>query len=264
MLPMDIEPLDQGNFGTCVTFSMLGAIQASTQNKDMASLPSLSCTLQMIVSTTGKNVWNGAQLDDTWGTTLNNGYIPNGKIPNQITCNQQFPYYEPYGSMAQASQGLTIPMNQYTANSFKPKISLLSVFSHFLYPLVYYLKGALSCPRYTNVKGNPGFYIQFTFMDVTSLMPATITDSTGTHNYYVFYKDGGPPTPAEHAIYAYGYDDNICIKTLSGQQCGVIYLRNSWGYRSENGNYLMTYDYYNTYAFNHSPYYYGIPNLNFK
>lgn len=263
MLPMNIQPLNQGQFGTCVTFSTLGAIQASTQNTNYNTLPSQSCALQMI-GTTGKNVWNGADLDDVWGPILNNGYIQNGKIPNQLICNQQFPYYEPYGSTSQAGQVLSIPLGTYTANSVKPNIPLLQVYSHFWNKPAYYLRSALACPRYKNVKGNPGFYVQFTFMFMSSTVNQTITDATGTHTYTTYYADYGPPTNAGHSVYAYAYNDNICVQTPKGQQCGVIYFRNSWGNTSDNGNYLMTYDYYNTYAYNHSPMFYGIPNLNYN
>lgn len=44
-----------------------------------------------------------------------------------------------------------------------------------------------------------------------------------------------------HATYVYGYDNNICI---NGNECGVLFLRNSWGNTSDNGNYLMTYKYF--------------------
>lgn len=263
-LPMNTSPLNQGNFGTCVTFSMLGMMQASIQNNNISTLPSQSCTLNMIVSTTGKNIWNGAVLDDVWGPMINNGYIPNNKVPNNLICNNSFPYYEAYGSAAQSGQGLTTSLSSYNANSIKQSLPIFPVISNYMQKPVYYLRSALACPKYTNVQGAPGNYIQFTFMFINSTMNATISDETGTRTYTTFYADYGPPTPAGHAVYAYAYNDNICIQTPRGQQCGVIYLRNSWGNSSDNGNYLMTYEYYNLYAKNHSPQFYALPNMNYK
>lgn len=53
--------------------------------------------------------------------------------------------------------------------------------------------------------------------------------------------DTGAVSNSYHAIYVYGYNDNLCIQG----QCGVLYLRNSWGYYgTSNGDYLMTYQYF--------------------
>ena len=66
--------------------------------------------------------------------------------------------------------------------------------------------------------------------------PRTFPEMPG---YYVWADNGTPPLyKSGHAIFAYGYDDDIIV---NGQR-GVLYLRNSWGDDFKLG--AMTYDFF--------------------
>ena len=252
VLPMTTTPLNQGQFGTCATFSMLGAIQAATQTNNYNNLISQSCTLQMATTGLNSNVWNGSWPDLIWGQLRNNGSITNAYAQNGF-CNSSFPVYQPYGSTSQNGQRLTISMGTYQANSAKfnmPYHDISTGPQQFPQTALDRIKQEINDARISNVKGIPGYYPVISFyinQNTNSMMQISADDGTGYHTYPAWFYYNVWERNAAHSIVVYGYDDNVCVQTSSSmypRQCGVLFLRNSWGQNGYNGSYLMTYSYF--------------------
>lgn len=239
--------LDQGNFNTCVTFSMLGAMANSknssrfmseSQNTYPPFVPSASCFLQMLRSN-GRNAWNGYWLGMIFPSVQKQGVISND-IGKTGFCNDAFPVYEPYGDYLQAAQLMKISTNTYVSQSDKMPLEHLkdNWFSNSSDAL-HYIKQQISDRSDIGVYQRRGFYTVFAFY-FSTIPNYQVTLMDGIL-YPVWLDTGYVNKNAGHAIFAYGYDDNLIV---NGQR-GVLFLRNSWGTTmNDSGNYLMTYSYF--------------------
>lgn len=240
ILPLPTGPLDQGNFGTCTTFSAIGALISASNWTNYSIQPSPSCLLNFMVSDSqgSTNPWNGATTYRVLSTLWKAGIIKTS-TGNTGFCNANYPVYEPYGSSAQSGQGLTTSFNTYDSQITWPTSQARQI------------NGGTNGPNALNLikqqlNDGSGAYPVFAF-NQTSTYVTTYVNGVK----YAAWVDTGYFSSSYHAIYVYGYDDNICVQNSTNQtyQCGVLYLRNSWGDTPDittNGNYLMTYQYFNS------------------
>ena len=233
ILPTSPIVLDQGHFSTCVTMSTIGAIMSAQHITDKNNAPSASCLLQLMHMREADQPWDSSWLwfiDGFLGWDHSTRPVV-GTVTEEYGlqggCNDTYKTYEPYGSDLQKTATLSqvgfLRYNKnstrYTQgnghNSFKPGSSeeALSI-----------IKAGLS---------NNSFAVFEFWYDYS---PDRFSEMPG---YFVWVDNGVPPLyKSGHAIFAYGYDDNIIV---NGQR-GVLYLRNSWGYGWENE--AMTYDFF--------------------
>ena len=235
MLNLFTPPLDQGNFGTCVTFGVLGAYAAGIQMANSPVSPSASCLLQLI-KTKGENAWDGYWVQNMASTLKTDGWITEINAKSGF-CHQTYTTYQPRGSNDQKNATL-ISINNYRATSTKLTSNYHEQSFSNADTALNYIKQELNDTSIGPVRGTPGWYPVFSFHH--PYMPnAEINLNDG--RFPVWADDGSPLDRTKgHAAFAYGYDDNIVVNN----QQGVLYLRNSWGYLGNNGNYLMTYSFF--------------------
>ncbi|MCC2625092.1 MAG: Cysteine protease, papain family [Burkholderiales bacterium] len=238
ILPTSPFPLDQGKFGTCVTFSVLGAIMNSRQVTDPNNAPSPSCMLQMLKYWM-VDAWDGFWLNryPTYLEANQGGYgYVTENFGQQGRCNNYYKTYQPQGSDEQKSMRL-ISLSDYTNNSIR-YTNGSNEYNRFAVSsgsdALYQIKLGINNAAVGDVQ-IPGRYSAFAFF-------YNYAPNAWYGSYPVWADDGNPPVRnAGHALFAYGYDDNI---TVNGQQ-GVLYLRNSWGkWGNETGSVLMTYAFF--------------------
>lgn len=240
--------LDQGNFGTCVTFATLGAI--SQQLFWYPSDPSPSCTLQMLRAN-GQDAWNGYFLISLFSYLNKYGWISE-TIGQSAYCNPSYVIYYPYGSTDQEYASLYPSLSNYSENSTKfTDYNIRYILDAFA--ALNHIKKELNDTTHSMVNGTPGYYPIFSFIVANN--PYWFTGSDG-NSYFTWVNFGYPRNNAGHEIFVYGYDDNLSI---NGQK-GVLFLRNSWGNTGSAGNYVMTYDYF--YNYYNADYILSFPYLN--
>ncbi|MBX9597486.1 MAG: hypothetical protein K2X04_02785 [Burkholderiales bacterium] len=250
---LNYSPLNQGSMNTCATFVTLGAIQNT--NDGLSISP--SCTLQMMYTATNRNHWDGSTTDQSITALRNHGYITSS-LGNTGFCNASYPTYQSYSQpLGDSQKKLLIDLNTYKSQS----TSAANIY-HRQYANINDAQNALNMIKndINNTKNNGVIFDN---------MPTKTTNFTKTHGLFptiafwanqsfncLDYKSVNINGQikhikvwsncrfekiASHATFVYGYDNNICI---NGNECGVLFLRNSWGYDSDNGNFLMTYKYF--------------------
>jgi hypothetical protein len=246
-------PLNQGSMGTCATFTTLGAIQSTYNGLSISP----SCTLQMMYTATNKNHWNGSWPDQSMAEIRNHGYITSTAGATGL-CNYSYPVYQPYSPPSNEPQKkLATPLNNYKAQATSAANIYYRMYGNINNP-----QAALDMIR-NEINGRASNGVIFNNVPGQTSGTSWIDGSLTTISFWVSQSDNclsyktvninGKNKSIKvwnsckfektsgHATYVYGYDNNICI---NGNECGVLFLRNSWGNTSDNGNFLMTYKYF--------------------
>ncbi|WGL60186.1 C1 family peptidase [Pigmentibacter sp. JX0631] len=211
----NVPVLDQGRYGTCVTFSSTAALDARFAIGDYIDQ---QCALAL-TKTLGNNYWNGAwtandiiQPLKKYGITAKN-YCFGSKYPNP---NQ------------------TIDINQYTKQSYKDFSDKIQTTN---------TKADLNALRQALAAGHR-VLIGFLYNSDFGTTMINNDGSQATQNRGGLWACYQPQdtrnrcvrTNAGHEVIVIGYDDN--------QQ--LLKIRNSWSTEmGDSGDYYMTYNYFN-------------------
>ncbi|KAB8040438.1 hypothetical protein GCL60_00555 [Silvanigrella paludirubra] len=214
----NVPVLDQGQYGTCVTFASTAILDARFKMGDYIDQ---QCSLALDY-TLGNSYWNGAY-------TANNIILPLKKY-GIIAKNYCFGYRYPYPNQ-------TVNLNQYYNTSFKGYSD--SIITNNMRPDLNEIIKAL----------NSGYRVAIGFV-YNGDFPSTIIKKEGP---IVSQNRGGlwactqpgsnynhcVPTNAGHEVIVIGYDNNQKL----------LKIRNSWSANmGDNGDYYMTYNFFNAMA----------------
>ena len=245
--------LDQGNWGTCATFSTTAAVNAMFPLAGDLQVSQL-CNLEV-----GKTLDNGG--DGGWDGSF--GYVVLGQMNDYGFVNKQYQHATGCGGLKaypaySSNDGSAMTTADFTAHSsmtfnntdWTPIVSYNGSFAP--------LDPTQAGTALNNVKAaiNQGYRVVFgTLIDgnVGQVGAAGSYDSVDNDTWVmtsqipVDIKAGDPMEG--HEIIIDGYDDNACATYTEGtdtkQQCGLLEIRNSWsaaaGYQ---GDYYMTYDHF--------------------
>lgn len=243
-----VPVLDQGIHGTCVTFAITGAIDASMGKGDYISqLCNLQLGSYLELHGYGYSGWDGSFAINVINQMEQYGIVNTQKQRN-VGCGglTRYPTYsshnpksfiepEKYHSMSEQIFGTEINWSDVYQKE-NPEQSLIAV------------KEAL----------NAGDRLVFAFM-----IPRTDLGMVGAvgKNQTWFYSDSWVLTPeilkgvnsieAAHEMIITGYDDNaVAVDTHGKNHKGLLMLRNSWGTSvGDYGEFYMSYDYFKLLAF---------------
>lgn len=246
----NVPVFDQGMHGTCATFALTAAIDASLYHSDRMSQ---LCLLQLQRSLNQTNqtlfptvAWEGTMVDRLYHLIVRYGYIPKTR-ENEAQCGGLSAY--PNQSADTGS-----PMYLQFYSGFNDRIyqtgldTLLSTQEAFslntdTHDVLQNIKTALKKKQRVVVglafdpSFNSGFVgktkVPFDTWIITPSLKQKI--SSGDYEKIGF-----------HAVVIYGYDDEAVVSDQDGQRInqGVFKLRNSWGeYFGDKGDGYVTYDY---------------------
>lgn len=245
--------LDQGEWGTCATFSTTAAVDAIYPLTNDTQISQL-CNLEL-----GVTLNNGG--DGGWQGSF--GYVVLGQISQYGFINKQFQHatgcgglknYPAYdynnGSAMTVADFSAHSLTTFTANDWTPIVAFDGNFSP--------LSPAVAEKALMNVKNalNQGYRVVF-----GSLIDPNVgqVGAAGTYNKIAndtwvmtkqMQQDITNNSPMEgHEIIIDGYDDNACATYTEGttetKQCGLLRIRNSWGPSAgDQGDYYMSYDHF--------------------
>jgi hypothetical protein len=221
-LGMDkVPPLNQGDQGTCVTFSSTAAIDAIIGKGDFISQQcSLSLDLGM-----GNDYWDGAyEPSDVIDPVVKYGVVSHAGCPYKYPDTSSKLATDKYKKITDVEASLVVSKVHTT---FYPKANLADVRNSInrghRVLMSFYISGSDS-------EAVRGFDIQVDGIPYTGgLWACSQGDSS---NYCV-------TSAAGHEVVVIGYDDTQKL----------LKIRNSWGIGfGENGDYYMTYTFFNAMA----------------
>jgi len=255
-LGMNNEPvLDQGEWGTCATFSTTGAINA-LYGLSGDNMVSQLCNLEV-----GRSLHNPNEGDGGWQGAFGNvifdqinqfGYI-NKQYQHSQGCGglKNYPAYSSNnGQEMAASDFMSNSIKTFSDKDWTPIVAYNGNFSP--------LSPADAQKALNNVKQaiSQGYRVVF-----GTLIDGNVgqVGAAGTYNNAMsdawvmttqIQKDmqsGG--VNEGHEIIIEGYDDNACAtysdNGASKTQCGLLKIRNSWSsWAGDQGDYYMSYDYF--------------------
>lgn len=220
-LPYSTPVLDQGQYGTCVTFATTSAVQAALHLGDVISQ---QCTLELILGQ-GDNLWNGAYYSSEVIDPLKaHGAVSKAKCPTPYPNSYSTIQLEAYNSLIDES--ITVKQVQYI---YHHKISVDEVklaLNHGHYVTIGF--GLLNSGDAISVQG---FDVKVNGKKYAGGLWAC---KQGKSKSYC-----GTPQ-AGHEIAIYGYDD----------QQRLFRVRNSWssgaGYK---GDFFLSYEFFSAMTF---------------
>ncbi len=243
-----VPVLDQGSYGTCVTFAVSAALDAALGLSDSISQ---LCSLQL-----GNHLSEYGYRLSGWDGSWGQWVLAQFHAFGFITKTQQKKHgcggltvYPRYGTPPQSAMTiedyhrLSEPLNTRVTWSmlldpeqvFSDKIDMEQVLTR--------VKTAL----------NHGHRVTFAV-----LLPQVNSGVAGAVGWHHYFNDTWVVTPAMqadlehqlslpgHEMIITGYDDNAVAMDSSGKRhTGLLTLRNSWGYFAGDwGNFYMSYDYF--------------------
>ncbi len=215
----DVPVLDQGQYGTCITFATTGALDATLRIENDISQ---QCTLELL-SAIGSNLWDGAY----YSSQLIDPLKTYGAVSNK-NCTEKYP-----------NQTTTITLDQYK-KMVDPTIEISKI--TYLYHQeisIEVVKAALS----------KGFYVSVGFGLMNNSDPVSVQgfDVVVNSKKYsgglwackqssMWFSSNYCSTPtAGHEVFITGYDDT--------QQ--LFKIRNSWSNKAGyEGDFYMTYEFF--------------------
>ncbi len=244
----NVPVFDQGNHGTCVTFAVTAALDATLKKGDYISqLCLLELGQYLENNNTGKSGWNGywntkmLQRIDQYG-------IINLKNQRQYGCGgvTEYPYFStPNSFMApdeysKYSEAIAPSQTTWQAILTKQPKTTAEMNAY-----VNNVKAALKA-------GN-----RVTF---GVLLPRTDLGTAGAVGWHHYFKDTWVLTTdiikgldsqdkiPGHAMIITGYDDNaVAMDNYGYRHHGLFTVRNSWGWMAGDwGDFYMSYDYFKT------------------
>ncbi|EKD69865.1 MAG: hypothetical protein ACD_46C00712G0011 [uncultured bacterium] len=256
----DVPVLDQGQHGSCVTFAVIGAIDAATaelNHKTGADTYSELCSLELGSSLEKASIYdlktksyaypNG--WDGSWGYLVLDQVKKYGLITTQYQKTDGCSNVFTYPISVEEDRGNPIDAENYTKHSQKimPPVSyktLLNVDDAFspranMDDVLTKVKSALANGHRVTFgtlvdvnRGHNGALGTYKAPYDTWMLTANIASDARNNQIN-----------AGHEMIIIGYDDNAEV----GGHKGVLTLRNSWGDSpgvGDHGNYYMTYDHF--------------------
>jgi hypothetical protein len=253
-----VPVLDQGQWGTCATFSTTAAIDAMDTLLNESQISQL-CNLEL-----GQTLRNGG--DGGWQGSL--GYVVLQQIAQYGYISKQHQHTEGCGGLTSYPTEGGDNGSAMTIDDFS-KMATKSFNKNDWTPIVTYNDSVNFSPMdpktantaLTNVKHalNQGYRVVFGTLIDPDVGPVGAAGSYNDINNdtWVMTKqmqqDVTSSTSLEgHEIIIVGYDDNACATfsqddNTQTKQCGLLRIRNSWGPSAgDNGDYYMTYDHFKT------------------
>jgi len=253
---MNGEPvLDQGEWGTCATFAVTGAINALYPLLHDASISQL-CNLEFsrTLDSGSSGAWDGSFGYIVLDQISNYGYI-DFHYQTQVGCGglKKYPAYS-------GNNGLPMPLTDFAANSHheftdKDWVAIWKYDGHFspLDP-----ETAEKALAQVKTALNSGYRVVF-----GTLLDGNVNQIGALGTYDGVSYDTWVMTPEiqrdiqngvfldGHEIIIDGYDDNACAtyndeqSKTQKQQCGLLRIRNSWSDQvGDQGDYYMSYDHF--------------------
>lgn len=243
--------LDQGQHGTCVTFAITGAIDATLGKGDyvsqLCSLELANYLVNIKKPPYPYSGWNGS-----WGTYVRNLLLNYGIVSKayqlKYGCPQNVKQY-PILNSSITSKSMTIAA--YTAVSSALPSSVVtsvladsnSTFSSSYNPstTLMKIKQSLAAGKRVTI----GFLLDENQGNAGAVGTKSTRYDTWVTNSSILNKAKTGTLNAGHEIIVIGYDDTATARGNDGKiSKGLLILMNSWGpYAGNKGIYYMSYDY---------------------
>ena len=218
-LPYSTKVLDQGQYGTCVTFATTSAAQAALKLVDVISQ---QCTLELLQGL-GSNLWNGAYYSSEILDPLKaHGAVSKSKCPSAYPNSYASLQPEAYKALVDAS----IPIQQ-----------------------VQYVYHASLNVEQVKLALNQGHYVSIGFGllnsgDAISVQGYDVKVNGVSHagglwacKQGIFSKNYCGTPQAGHEVVIYGYDESQRL----------FRIRNSWADKSGfKGDFFMSYEFFSS------------------
>lgn len=254
---MNNEPvLDQGEWGTCATFSSTAAINALyglTEDARVSQLCNLALGRGINDSRMGDGGWQGAFGYLILGQVNQYGYLDK-QYQHQIGCGglKNYPTYSSDNGSSMSTADFTAhSVKTFTDKDWMPLLSYNGNFSP--------ITPAQAETTLNNVKTaiNAGYRVVF-----GTLIDGNVGEVGAAGTYKNIANDTWVMTTQMqqdlqngnvnegHEIIIEGYDDNACATytdadATSKKQCGLLHIRNSWSANAgDQGDYYMSYDHF--------------------
>lgn len=243
----DVPVLNQGAFGSCVTFANIGAIDALLSPKDYIS-EWCNLTLGQYLEKNSKNYqsgWNGS-----YGEIVLNQMLYLGVIPKQEEGTIRCGDVDSYAAAGSTSAAMSLSdFNRYSHELTHVAWNPILTYMDGLYFKNKEMMKILDEVRSTLIAGDRmtlGFLIDDTqlFLGIEGQRYVPNDTWVMTPEIEAHLSEG--KVDAGHEVIVTGFDDNAVVYDKKGQpHQGVLTLRNSWGAKAGNqGDYYMTYDYF--------------------
>lgn len=262
-----VPVLDQGRHGTCVTFAVTGAIDATINaNKENGSFDRYSqlCSLELGSTLERKSIVHGHPGEDiypsgwngSWGTIVLNQIQTYGLISKSYQESEGCAGVYEYPLSSQFDTGKAMMVPAYKKNSE-------SIFAPISYQVLMSPEDAFTS------KVDPDVILEKVKTAISNKHRVTFgvlldvdQGYNGALGTYKAYHDTWLLTDeiaadakagtiqAGHEMIIIGYDDNAEVLDPNNiAHKGVLTLRNSWSSSAgDQGNYYMTYDHFKTLA----------------
>lgn len=251
-----VPVLDQGAFGTCVTFAVSAALDAALNKGDHISQV-CSLILGNHIEKQGyiPSGWNGS-----WAPYVLSQFETFGAVSQSKQQRHGCGGYTYYPGATSATPTAEISIPEYHLLSEPVIGNQLVTWRSILNAYEFFLDKIEPNQTLNKVKQslNEGDRLTFAVM-----LPAVERGVAGAIGMHYFIEDSWVLTPeikkaiesesslAAHEMVITGYDDNAVAYDLSGtRHKGLLTLRNSWGkWVGYFGEFYMSYDYFKTLAF---------------
>ncbi len=247
----NLPVLTQGEHGTCVTFAVTAAIDATLSQGQYSSQ---LCLLQLghhLERMNGEpSGWDGTSIDDVLRRIKNYGII-------NITDQQQYGC----GGIQTYPEKESTPSSEMTLKNYLQHSTMLPE-TQITWSTLWSSFDLFSTPTDETVIRTKEAIHKGQRVIVSAVLPRIYTNRTGAVGTYHQTKDTWVLTPAVgvnfvtikehrgHAMIVTGYDDRACATDQSGEKhCGLFTLRNSWGPNvGDGGDFYMSYDYFDLFV----------------
>lgn len=247
-----VPVLNQGNFGTCVTFADTAAVDAALGKGDYISQ---LCLLQL-----GNYASEHAYSASGWDGSFNRHIL--SRLEDHGFISKATEQTEGCGGLYEYPRDETIPESAISFNEYHQRSENLTKQGIGWSPILDIYKALITMDINTNnvIKDIKKAIDSEQRVTMASLLPATdlgVAGAVGKHHVEsdtwvlstVIERElylSNSLFFAGHAMVITGYDDQaIAIDDLGREHVGLFTLRNSWGEQmGDQGDFYMSYDYF--------------------
>lgn len=249
----NVPVLNQGSHGSCVTFALTAAIDALVGKGDYIS--------QLCLLSLGQYLNQHSFAFSGW-----EGIIPKDlatRIQEHGIVSKETQMTEGCGGLKRYPLMSLDPSNEMSLDDYHAKAQHIDEFTHFessnLLDIFQFLleenprKNILAEVKNSLEKGDRLAMATILIADENLSLWGTYHEENDTWVYLPELKEAFEryENISAHELVIIGYDDEATAIDKDGNSHqGVLILRNSWGENAgDHGNFYMTYDYFNAFAF---------------